>query len=69
MSASHDDHGSTPAAWTGVTVLLIGMTISGGALWWSSPTWFWIGMGVCGLGVVAGKVMQLMGFGATLTRE
>ncbi|MBU6212925.1 MAG: hypothetical protein KGP01_00530 [Actinomycetales bacterium] len=63
MSASHDDHGSTPAAWTAVTILLIGMTISGVALWFAKPAAFWAGMVVCAVGLVVGKVMQSMGYG------
>ena len=63
MSASHDDHGSTPAAWTAVTILLIGMTVSGVALWFSKPAVFWAGLVVCVAGLVAGKVMQSMGYG------
>lgn len=63
MSSAHDDHGSTPAAWTAVTVILIGMTISGAALWWSHVAAFWLGMAVCVVGAVAGKVLAALGFG------
>ena len=67
MSASHDDHGSTPAAWTAVTIMLIGMTISGVALWFSNSAAFWAGLIVCGVGLIVGKVMQSMGYGQRAT--
>jgi hypothetical protein len=69
MSAEHDDHGSTPAAWTTVIVLLVGMTISGLALWFSAVAWFWWGMGVCLLGAIVGKLMQSLGYGRSLPAE
>lgn len=63
MSASETDHGSTPAAWTAVIIMLAGMTVSGFALWFAHVSLFWAGLGVCVIGVVVGKVMQSLGFG------
>ncbi|NBO45833.1 MAG: hypothetical protein EBU85_02260 [Actinobacteria bacterium] len=63
MSASETDHGSTPAAWTAVIIMLVGMTISGFALWFAHVSLFWAGIAVCGVGAVVGKVMQSLGFG------
>lgn len=57
-------HGNTPAAWTGVTIILIGFVLGGIGLVASSSLMFWIGVALLPLGVVAGKVMQLMGLGA-----
>ncbi len=47
-----DNHGNTPAAWTGVTVALLGFVVGGVGLMLDpvSMTLFWVG---CGLGVVA----------------
>jgi hypothetical protein len=64
MSSSH---GNTPAAWTAVTVMFVGCLISGIALPLAVPWLFYVGLGVVALGVVVGKVMQLMGMGSTVT--
>ena len=47
-----EDHGNTPAAWTGVTVALLGFIVGGVGLMLDpvSMTLFWIG---CALGVVS----------------
>jgi hypothetical protein len=67
-SAPHSDHGNTPAAWTAVVVMLLGMTIGAVAVILLNWTLFWIGgVGVLVLGVVVGKVMSMMGFGKTVS--
>jgi hypothetical protein len=57
-------HGNTPAAWTGVMVILVGFFVGGLGLvlgeWWM----FWIGVALCVLGPIAGKVLQLLGLGS-----
>jgi hypothetical protein len=57
-------HGNTPAAWTGVTIILVGFFVGGLGLvlglWWM----FWVGVVLCPLGAVAGKIMQLLGLGS-----
>ncbi|HET9829655.1 MAG TPA: HGxxPAAW family protein [Nocardioidaceae bacterium] len=57
-------HGNTPAAWTGVTIILVGFAVGGIGLVVGSWLLFWIGVALWPLGVVAGKVMQKMGMGA-----
>lgn len=57
-------HGNTPAAWTGVLFILVGFTVGGIGLVIGSWLTFWIGVGLCPLGAIVGKVMQLMGLGA-----
>jgi hypothetical protein len=57
-------HGNTPAAWTGVIIILAGFVLGGIGLVVSSWVIFWIGVGLCPLGLIAGKVLQLMGHGA-----
>jgi hypothetical protein len=64
MSASH---GNTPAAWTAVTVMFVGFLLSGLALPLELPWLFFVGLGVVALGAVVGKVMQMMGLGATVS--
>ncbi|MDQ1627594.1 MAG: hypothetical protein QOI54_1338 [Actinomycetota bacterium] len=60
-------HGNTPAAWTAVTIMFLGFLISGVALPLALPWLFFVGLGIVVLGVVVGKVMQMMGMGNTVT--
>ena len=64
MSASH---GNTPAAWTAVTIMFVGALVSAIALPVRSPVLFFVGFAVIAAGLVAGKVMQMMGMGSTVT--
>jgi hypothetical protein len=64
MSENHaHDHGSTPAAWTAVTIMLIGTVIGCWAVvilnWWLLA----VGFGVIAVGVVVGWAMSMMGYG------
>lgn len=63
MAAHQDDHGSTPAAWTAVVIALVGCTVSGVALIAAEPLWFWIGLALCPVAAIVGKVMASMGYG------
>jgi len=65
-----NDHGNTPAAWTAVTIMLIGFVIGAIAVIAQNWTLFWIGgVGVVVLGAIVGKVMQMMGMGQPLPTE
>lgn len=57
-------HGNTPAAWTGVMIILLGFIVGGIGLVVSSTVLFWIGVALAPIGVIIGKVMQKMGLGA-----
>ena len=62
---SHADlHGSTPAAWTAVVIVLIAFTLGAIAIV-LGPNWvlFWVSVALAVVGGLAGKVMQLLGFG------
>ncbi|HET9828785.1 MAG TPA: HGxxPAAW family protein [Nocardioidaceae bacterium] len=59
----HDDHGHSVAAWTLVTIVLLGVLVGCVALIANQPWLFWVGLGVIVVGVIAGKVLQVMGFG------
>ena len=64
MTAEHEDHGNTPAAWTAVAIIMIAFVV--GAIGVLSANWalFWIGgVGLFILGGVVGKVMSMMGMG------
>jgi len=57
-------HGNTPAAWTGVTIMLLGFIVGGIGLVIANMPMFWVGVALQPVGLVAGKVMQVMGLGA-----
>ena len=63
MAAGHDDHGSTPAAWTLVVLVTVAFIVGTVGLLVGSWTVFWVGVGICVLGAIVGKVMQAMGLG------
>jgi hypothetical protein len=58
-------HGSTPAAWTAVVIVLLAFTLGAIAMV-IGPNWllFCISVGIAVAGGLVGKVMQLLGFGA-----
>jgi hypothetical protein len=62
--APHDLHGNSPAAWTAVVIVLVAFTVGAIAMV-LGPNWvlFWISVGIAVVGALAGKVMQLLGFG------
>ncbi len=61
--AHHDNHGQTPAAWTAVTIMMVGFVI--GSIAVVQLNWVLLGIGVAVIvaGAVVGKVMQMMGMG------
>jgi len=63
VQPEHDDHGSTPAAWTGVTIITIAFIVGTLALILGNWPMFWVGVALVVLGAVVGKVMQAMGLG------
>jgi hypothetical protein len=67
MADAHDNHGQTPAAWTAVGIMLLGCIISAFGVVYLNWPLFWAGLAVVALGAVAGKVMQMLGFGRTVT--
>ena len=57
-------HGNTPAAWTGVSIVLLGFLVGGLGLILESWPMFWVGVILWPVAGVAVKVMQFMGMGA-----
>ena len=57
-------HGNTPAAWTGVVVILLGFVVGGIGLIIGSWLMFWIGVVIVFVGPIIGKIMQKLGKGA-----
>lgn len=64
MSAEHDNHGSTPAAWTAVTIIMVAFVVGAVGVATATPWLFWAGAVLIVAGIVVGKVMQMMGLGA-----
>ena len=62
-SAHHDDHGSTPAAWTAVVIIVLAFTLGTLALIIGSWPLFWVSVGLVVVGGIAGKVLAMMGLG------
>lgn len=60
-------HGSTPAAWTAVIVIIAGFALGGVALVAGNMSLFYVSGGVVVLGGLLGKVLQLMGLGQERT--
>ncbi len=59
----HDDHGSTPAAWTVVIFTVIAFILGTLGVMLANWIMFWVGVGVLILGAVIGKVMAMAGLG------
>lgn len=57
-------HGRTPAAWTGVTIALLGFVIGGVGLLIESMPLFYVGLVLGLVAAVAGGVMSKMGMGS-----
>ena len=61
MSAGN--HGSTPAAWTLVVLITVGVIVSTVGLVMGSWLAFWVGVGIVALGGIVGGVMKSAGLG------
>ncbi|WP_310963032.1 HGxxPAAW family protein [Nocardioides terrisoli] len=59
-----DNHGNTPAAWTAVTIALLGFLVGGIGLMVASMPTFWVGVAMAPLAIIVGTVMSRMGYGA-----
>lgn len=61
-SSSH--HGSTPAAWTGMGIALLGFLVGGIGLLIESMPVFYVGLALGAIAALVGGVMSRMGMGA-----
>jgi hypothetical protein len=61
----HEDHGHSTAAWTAVATILVGSAVAALAVVLTSVPLFVIGLVICVIGAVAGKVLSMAGYGAT----
>lgn len=62
-SAHHEDHGSTPAAWTAVVIIALAFVVGTLAIILGNWPMFWVGVAMVVIGAIAGKVMAMMGLG------
>jgi hypothetical protein len=60
----HEEHGHSVAAWTAVAIILVGSAVASLAVVLPNTALFVIGLVICVLGAVAGKVLSLAGYGA-----
>lgn len=58
------EHGRTAAAWTTVTVLIIGSLICAAGVLVAAPWLFAVGVAVGLLGIIVGKGMSMAGMGS-----
>lgn len=65
MSNEHESHGHTVAAWTAVIIAIIGFTLGSIAVVLANQPLFWFSVALLPVALIAGKVLALMGFGAT----
>lgn len=64
MNDAYDPgHGSSPAAWTGVTIMLIGVTAGTLFFWLDMPLFVWLSATLLIVGPVVGALMAKAGYG------
>jgi len=56
-------HGSSPAAWTAVVIMLIGITISTAALFLNVIPLVWLGAVLIPVGLIVGGILKAVGLG------
>ncbi len=61
---AHESHGNSIAAWVAVGIIMLGSLIGCLGVMMAKPWIFYASIGIIVLGVIAGKVLQLMGLGA-----
>jgi hypothetical protein len=60
MSTQHDNHGRTPANWTGATIITLAFIVGTLGVVLAQPIVFWIGVLMIPVGLVVWKVMAGM---------
>ena len=62
-------HGNTPAAWTGVSIVLLGFIVGGLGLVLENWPLFFAGVALAPIGGIVGYVMGKMGMGGDPVRR
>jgi hypothetical protein len=60
MSSAHDDHGSTPANWTGAAIITLAFIVGTVGVVIAQPIVFWAGVLLIVVGMIVWKVMAGM---------
>lgn len=64
MNDAHDPgHGSSPAAWTGTTIMLIGVAAGTLFFWLDQPLLVWASSTLLVIGPLVGFVIAKLGYG------
>jgi hypothetical protein len=64
MSAETEPgHGNSPAAWTGVTIMLVAFVVGTFAFWFDIAWLVWASAGLLVLGLVVGAILAKAGYG------
>ena len=56
-------HGHSPAAWTAVTIMLIGFTLGTFAFWFDLAWLVWVSAGIVVVGIIVGWALARTGYG------
>jgi hypothetical protein len=56
-------HGSSPAAWTAVVIMLIGFAIATAFLFLNVIPLVWVGAAIIPIGLIVGGVLKAVGLG------
>ena len=56
-------HGNSPAAWTAVVIMLVGITVGTLAFWFDMAWLVWVSAGVVVIGAIVGAVLAKVGYG------
>ncbi|AWB86432.1 DUF6704 family protein [Mycetocola zhujimingii] len=56
-------HGHSPAAWTAITIMLIGFAVGTIAFWFDTPWLVWSSAGLVVVGAIVGWIMKKAGYG------
>lgn len=62
--SEHDNHGRTPANWTGATIIMIAFLVGTVGVVIAQPVVFWIGVLLVAVGMAVWKVMAGMEAGS-----
>ena len=64
MNTAHDPgHGSSPAAWTAIIIMLIGFSAGTLFFWLDQPDYVWASAGVLAGGPIVGWIIAKAGYG------
>jgi hypothetical protein len=56
-------HGSSPAAWTAVVIMLVGIAIATAALFLDVIPLVWLGAALVPVGLIVGGILKAVGLG------